>query len=123
MLSGNKGMVVAGICLVAMVFAAGCNSEGGTAGGGSDDKALISAGMTVYNNNGCANCHAIGGQGGRKAPELTKVGAEATHTADWLIAHVKDPKTHNPGSRMPAYQGKINDTDLKALGAYLASLK
>lgn len=116
-------MIAAGGCLIALIFAAGCNSEGGAAGAGGDDKALIASGLTVYNNNGCANCHSIGGQGGKKAPDLTKVGAEAGHTTDWLIAHVKDPKTHNPGSSMPSYQGKITDADLKALGAYLASLK
>jgi mono/diheme cytochrome c family protein len=41
----------------------------------------------------------------------------------WLAEHVKNPKTHNPGSRMPAFEGKISDADLRALSAYLASLK
>jgi mono/diheme cytochrome c family protein len=84
---------------------------------------LIAAGKTVFNSNGCARCHAIGGQGGNQAPELTHVGAEAGHTADWIVAHVKNPKAHNPRSRMPSFEGKINDKDLLALGAYLSSLK
>ena len=56
-------------------------------------------------------------------PDLSRTGAAASHTPDWLVAHVKDPKTHNPGSRMPGFAGKISDKDLLALGAYLAGLK
>ena len=50
-------------------------------------------------------------------------GGEAEHTAAWLVAHIKNPKAHNPGSRMPSFEGHISDKDLLALGAYLASLK
>jgi cbb3-type cytochrome oxidase cytochrome c subunit len=73
-------------------------------------------GKAVYDSNGCASCH-----GGGRAPNLSKVGA--TRDAAWLVAHVKNPKTHNPGSSMPSYEGKINDADLKALGEHLASQK
>jgi mono/diheme cytochrome c family protein len=84
---------------------------------------LIAAGKTVFNSNGCARCHAISGEGGKQGPELTHVGAEAEHTPDWIVAHVKNPRAHNPRSRMPNFEGKINDKDLLALGAYLSSLK
>ena len=84
---------------------------------------LITAGKIVYNDNGCMRCHAISGQGGDNAPDLTRVGAKAERTTEWLVAHVKNPKVHNPRSPMPAFEGKINDKDLQALGAYLASLK
>jgi mono/diheme cytochrome c family protein len=63
------------------------------------------------------------GRGRGKGPELTHVGAEAEHTPEWIVAHIKNPKTHNPRSRMPAFEGKISDKDLLALGAYLSSLK
>ncbi|HZO87345.1 MAG TPA: cytochrome c [Chthonomonadaceae bacterium] len=88
---------------------------------GSTD--LVSAGKAVYDANGCARCHAIGGAGGRMGPDLSKVGAEPTHTPEWLVQHVKNPKSQNPASRMPPFEGKISDKDLLALGAYLASLK
>jgi mono/diheme cytochrome c family protein len=84
---------------------------------------LIAAGKTVFDANGCARCHALNGQGGRQGPELTHVGAESEHTSDWIVAHVKNPRMHNPRSRMPSFEGKINDKDLLALGAYLSSLK
>jgi cbb3-type cytochrome oxidase cytochrome c subunit len=64
-----------------------------------------------------------GGPGGMigRGPELSKVGSKRTR--DWLIEHIKNPKAHNPQSRMPGYDGKINDADMQALADYLASLK
>ena len=91
-----------------------------TAGG---DKTLIAAGRAVFDANGCIRCHAVGGEGGAGGPDLTRVGADAEHTPQWIVAHIKDPKAHNPRSTMPAFAGKINDKDLLALGAYLSSLK
>ena len=99
---------------------AGTSAAPAAAGGGS---ALVVAGKAVYAGNGCTRCHTIGGQGGRMGPDLSRTGAEASHTLDWLVAHVKDPKIHNPGSRMPGFAGKISDKDLLALDAYLAGLK
>lgn len=88
------------------------------------ETAEVSAGRQVYDAQKCARCHRIDTAGGPpakgKAPNLTKVGAK--RSADWIAAHVRDPKTH--GGKMPAYpESKINDTDLKALADYLASLK
>ncbi|HZT78737.1 MAG TPA: cbb3-type cytochrome c oxidase subunit II [Gemmataceae bacterium] len=62
------------------------------------------------------------GKGGRaKGPDLAHVGTK--HPSDWLIEHVRNPKAHKPQSRMPGYEGKIGNDDLKALGDYLSSLK
>ena len=87
------------------------------------DATLVAAGKAAYDTANCIKCHAIGEQGGRMGPDLSHVAAEKEHTSDWIVAHVKNPKTHNPGSRMPAFAGKISDKDLLAIGAYLASLK
>jgi cytochrome c551 len=87
------------------------------AGGGT-----ASGGEAVFAAN-CSKCHTINGTGGRMGPELSHVGADATHTSDWIIAYVKNPKAVKADSRMPAFEGKINDSDLKALGDYLAGLK
>ena len=103
---------------------AGCNKGAqtpGSTGGGS--AAQIAAGEKVYQANGCSRCHALGGQGGGRAPDLSHEGTGPEHTAQWLADQVKNPKTHNPGSRMPAYEGKITEPDLEAIGVYLASLK
>jgi mono/diheme cytochrome c family protein len=109
------------LCLASSVAMTGCKPSGSSSGEG--DAALIASGKTVFNSQGCARCHSLNGQGGRMGPDLTHEGAKPGHTPDWIVVHVKNPKTHNPGSRMPAFEGKINDKDLQALGAYLASLK
>ncbi len=101
---------------------AGANAAPAVSGNGGN-ATLAAAGKAVYAANGCARCHALAGQGGRSGPDLSRVGSQASHTSDWLVTHIKDPKMHKPGSRMPAFAGKITDKDLLALGAYLASLK
>jgi mono/diheme cytochrome c family protein len=77
----------------------------------------------VFDSHGCARCHAIGGQGGRRGPDLTRVGADPSHTVEWLSEHIRNPKAHNPDSRMPGYAGRIPEQDLRALAEYLAGLK
>jgi cbb3-type cytochrome oxidase cytochrome c subunit len=86
------------------------------------DPKLIAAGKTVYGANGCKGCHKIADAGGATGPNLTKVGADPKHTAKWLEDAVVNPKSHNPDSAMPAYD-QIKGKDLKALVAYLVSLK
>lgn len=83
---------------------------------------LIAEGKKVYEKNGCATCHVIKGQGGKTGPDLTTVGKE--HKADWLTKQIRDPKQFKADSLMPAYGADIiSDKDLKALVAYLVSLK
>lgn len=96
---------------------AGASGAGGeTAGGGAGaDK-----GVAVFTANNCGNCHKLNELGGGQAPNLSKIGAE--HDATWIAAQIKDPKTHNPNSKMPAFD-KISEDDLKTLSDYLASLK
>lgn len=83
---------------------------------------LIAAGKKVYENNGCKACHAIGGAGGKTGPDLSKVGKK--RKPDWLTTQIRDPKKNGHDSIMPSYgEDKINAKDLKALVAYLSSLK
>ncbi|HZT44381.1 MAG TPA: cytochrome c [Chthonomonadaceae bacterium] len=88
---------------------------------GGGNAALIAQGKKVYADNHCSGCHAIAGKGGKSGPDLTHTGK--AHNAAWIEAEVKDPKSHNPKSRMPAYASKIQGSNLKALATYLASLK
>jgi len=110
-----------------LAIATGCSrspdAPAASAPAGAGPVQAASAGRAVYEAQGCARCHAINGQGGRMGPDLTRVGAQPGRTAEQLAEHVRNPKAHNPGSRMPAFEGKISEQDLKALGEYLASLK
>ena len=103
--------------LLALVALTGCPAPA-PGGGGAPDPAQIAAGKAVFGSQDCTRC-----LGGGRAPDLTHAGAAPAHTAAWLSAHVKNPKTHNQGSNMPAYEGKIPEKDLVTLGIYLASLK
>jgi mono/diheme cytochrome c family protein len=88
------------------------------------DRDRFASGRSVFQEN-CTRCHNIGDAGGKRGrgPDLTKVGADPTHTVAWLMDHIRDPKSHRPESRMPRFAGRIDDDDLRALATYLASLQ
>ncbi len=70
----------------------------------------------------CQMCHIVGKTGGKIGPELTKVGK--TRDAAWLTIEVRDPKKHEPKTKMPAYPASsISDSALKGLVAYMLTLK
>ena len=83
--------------------------------------ALIAAGKKVYDSSGCSACHAIKGQGGTTSTNLTKVGAK--RSPKFLEEVTVNPKKHFPETTMPAYKDIIKGKDLKAIVAYMASLK
>jgi mono/diheme cytochrome c family protein len=98
--------------------------------GNPGDAAPASGGRKVFDDQNCARCHSLGSGGGGppgkgkrgQGPDLSRVGAN--HDAGWIMEHVRDPKSHRPNSRMPAYDARrISDADLRALGDYLAGLK
>jgi Ca2+-binding EF-hand superfamily protein len=60
---------------------------------------------------------------GVRGPDLGNVGQDPAHTVDWFKAQIRNPKSHKPKARMPAFEGKIKEDDLNALAEYLASLK
>jgi mono/diheme cytochrome c family protein len=90
-----------------------------TAGAGGGEHAAAQAAFAAN----CSKCHAINGTGGSMGPDLSKAGIEASHTPAWIIAYIKNPKATKADSRMPAFEGKLSDSDLLALGNYLSSLK
>lgn len=90
----------------------------------------LMAGKKVYDSLDCSRCHAIGtssGSGFRKGPRgpnLARIGADSSHTVDWVSEQIRNPRSHRPGSRMPPYgEDKISREDLRSLAEYLASLK
>jgi mono/diheme cytochrome c family protein len=73
----------------------------------------------------CTRCHGMGGGPGRgrgnRGPDLSHVGAR--RTVDWLVTHIRDPRSHNANSRMPAFEDQLSEDELRSLAEYLASLK
>jgi ubiquinol-cytochrome c reductase cytochrome b subunit len=76
-------------------------------------------GREVYQEQGCASCHAIAGQGGAAGPDLSKVGAR--RDAEWLRRFISDPQGTKPDSIMPGY--KLEEDRLDALVEFLRTLK
>ena len=87
-------------------------------------------GRAIFQHNACISCHTVAGTvaTGRFGPDLTHVASRETigsgaipyNTAN-LRAFVNDPAHFKPGVLMPAMH--LNDHDLDAITAYLATLK
>jgi cbb3-type cytochrome oxidase cytochrome c subunit len=58
-----------------------------------------------------------------KGPDLARVGADPSHTRQWLMDTIRDPQAQDRRARMPRFEGKLSEGDLLALADYLASLK
>ncbi|MGC8668440.1 MAG: c-type cytochrome [Chthonomonadales bacterium] len=106
------------LCLV--ILAAGCNKAPASAGG---QETAAGAGMAAFQKYGCRRCHSLAGTGGSRAPDLSHVASDPTHTKGWIMEQIRNPASHNPSTRMPAYGNRIPDADLQALASYLAGLK
>lgn len=72
----------------------------------------------------CISCHSLNLQGGTVGPELnvprniTEYRDEAT-----LTAFIRDPRSFRARSAMPAYQGVLEDADIRDVLAYLRWLR
>ena len=85
-----------------------------------EETAMILKGKTVYTQNRCDLCHRIGGQGGVIGPDLSRVGT--AKDPQRLSQIIKDPKSVNPNTQMPAYP-HLADDEVQALVSFLAGLK
>ncbi|HKX19970.1 MAG TPA: cytochrome b N-terminal domain-containing protein [bacterium] len=83
-------------------------------------QAVLDRGHALFVGNHCQSCHLVAGQGGTVGPELTHVGTRMA--ADRLATQIRSPDKINPNTNMPAFD-KLSDDDLKALVAYLLTLK
>lgn len=80
----------------------------------------------------CLKCHAVDGgaegggpkgKGGWGNPDLGKVAADPAHTPEWLAEHVRNPRAHSPGSKMPEFASKLSDEEIKSVVDYMTKLK
>ena len=81
---------------------------------------LVAKGKEIYTTKKCAMCHMIDGVGGKKCPDLSDEGNKG-RDEEWLIKYFKDPKSVMPEAKMRPV--KATDDELKALAAYMMSLK
>jgi ubiquinol-cytochrome c reductase cytochrome b subunit len=76
-------------------------------------------GAVMLQNKNCRNCHALGGLGGRRGPDLTTVGARLTRNQ--LIDQISNGTPG--GGNMPAYGKQINPNEMTALVDFLVGLR
>jgi quinol-cytochrome oxidoreductase complex cytochrome b subunit len=83
-------------------------------------QALVDRGHEVFVASKCQSCHLVKGEGTDFGPDLTHVGNR--YTGDKLMKLIRNPLSVNPQASMPAFD-KLSDDDLRALVAYLLTLK
>ena len=72
-------------------------------------------GALVFQAKQCHNCHALGGDGGKRGPELDRVALDLTY--DQLVRQVIQG-----GGNMPAYGKNLNPAETAALVGFLETL-
>ena len=101
-------MVVAGAALLRSAWVA----QG-------QDIALTVRGQAAFQLNGCYGCHVVGKAGTPIGPELSRVGGR--YSQPYLRRWLRDPAQQRPSAHMPALE--LSDDDVRALAAYLSSLR
>lgn len=75
-------------------------------------------GASLYQKEGCNNCHKFKGTGGSIGPNLT--GVTKRRSDKWLKQQIKNSGVNNPNSTMPGFE-HLSDKEIQALINYLKS--
>jgi cytochrome c oxidase subunit II len=80
---------------------------------------VVERGQAAFKNQGCYGCHLIGKFGTPIGPDLSHVGSK--YPEDYLARWLRDPALQRPNAHMPKLE--LTEADVKALAAYLGSLR
>ena len=80
--------------------------------------ASIPSGEAVFREQRCNTCHRFKGEGGLTGPDLTEVSRRRGTV--WIMGQIRNPKSHNPDSRMPSYDN-LGYIEILAIISYLKS--
>jgi len=83
------------------------------------DSQAVHAGRDLFETFHCGACHTAEGKGGSAGPVLD--GVASRRSAEYIKTQIKDPKSHNPSSTMPAVHA--SDEQIATITAYLSSLQ
>lgn len=82
----------------------------------------VAQGKELVGQKKCSICHAVDGKGGKMGKPMN--GIAEGKTDEFLLGALTDPKkTIGADTKMPSYKEKLKDEELKAVIAYLKSLK
>ena len=81
-----------------------------------DSSTAVVTGAKLFHEKGCEFCHAIGGQGGKRGPDLTLVAGRMSPLE--MVGRIT-----NGGPNMPAYVSVLTQEELDAIVAFLATRK
>jgi mono/diheme cytochrome c family protein len=90
-----------------------------TAAAQSPADPVVTRGQAAFKDNGCYGCHMIGKFGTPIGPDLSHVGSK--YPEDYLARWLRDPELQRPNAHMPKLE--LTEADVKALAAYLGSLR
>ena len=102
-----------------IVIAAALLATAGIAMAQSPSSPVVERGQAAFQNNGCYGCHMIGKAGTPIGPDLSQVGGK--YAQDYLTRWLRDPALQRPSAHMPTLE--LSEDDVKALAAYLGSLR
>jgi ubiquinol-cytochrome c reductase cytochrome b subunit len=74
------------------------------------------SGLAVFNDQGCASCHSVGGLGGTSGPDLSRAGAR------WSASHMREYIVIPEDDEMPSFD-KLTDQQLDDLVSFLKTLE
>lgn len=83
------------------------------------DTTLIASGRDLYEQESCASCHQIDGEGGYVGPSLDKAGERLK--AGWVYRWLQHPRKYQPETLEPGHD--FDQRELKALTAFIMSLE
>lgn len=79
--------------------------------------ASLSPGAALFKENGCFNCHKLGGTGGEAGPALDDVGSRLN--IESIKKLIVNPKSVNPNAEMPGFSSLVQG-DLESLADFLS---
>ncbi len=75
------------------------------------------SGVQIFQTAGCTACHSVEGRGGTIGPALSK-GALSGKGRAWIVEQIRNPKSHNPNTIMPAFTA-LSGQQVDILVSYL----
>jgi cytochrome c oxidase subunit II len=84
-----------------------------------DLQPLREQGKKLFFDHGCFGCHTVGAMGTPIGPDLSDIGAK--YPPSFLTQWLRDPATQKPKAHMPKLT--LSEDDIRALAAYLSSLR